>query len=88
MVFFKQFVRMYVSYFLPRVVQRWVPFPLYQVLKLAVTSVMSVIDDCFDFVFFFAADQIWWRMCEIRPVSECLSVGQEEGGVEHVMNTP
>jgi len=40
------------------------------------TPVMSVIDDCFDFIFFSVLDQVRWRAFEVGAVSGGFFVGQ------------
>jgi len=47
---FYHFLGVYVFFWLPCVIGCWVALPLYQVLKLAPTPVVPVIDYCLDFV--------------------------------------
>src|SRR5712671_1506695 len=88
MVFFYQVFGVYVFFWLPRVVRRWITLPLYQVLESALTPVISVIDDRFHFIFFHVFNQVrrWTRV--IGAMGRSFFVRQEERGVEHVMDTP
>jgi hypothetical protein len=60
---------------LPRIVAVWVTFPLNQVLKLALTPGVSVIDDGFYLVFFLTLDEIRWRAREVGAVRVRLDIG-------------
>jgi len=88
MIFFYQVLGVHVFLWLPRVVRRRVALPLYQVLKLTLASIMSVVDNGLDLVLFFIFDQVRRWMREVGSVSSGLSVGQEEGSVKYVMDTP
>jgi hypothetical protein len=57
-------------------------------LELSFTSKVTVIDDGFDFVFFGVLDKVrrWPRV--VVPVFYGLTIGGQEGCVEHVMNGP
>jgi len=49
---------------------------------------MSVIDNGLDLIFLFVFDQVRRWPCEVGTVGRGLSIGQEQRGVEHVMNAP
>jgi len=51
-------------------------------------SMMSMVNDVLNFIFFFASDQIRWRACKVGSMDDCFSVGQKEGCMEHIMNAP
>ena len=57
-------------------------------MELSFTSKVTVIDDGFDFVFFGVLDKVrrWPRV--VVPVFYGLTIGGQEGCVEHVMNGP
>ena len=53
---FYQVLRVYIFGGLPRIVSRWVSLPFDQILQLAPTPMMSVVDDGLDLVFFLIFD--------------------------------
>src|SRR5712672_671811 len=85
---FYQVVGVYILFWFPHVVRRWIAFPFDQVLKVTPTSVMSVIEDGLNFVFLRAFDQVWWWLLEIGTMSSCLFIWQQEGCVKNVMDPP
>src|SRR5712675_608919 len=87
-VFLYQVFGMHVFLRFPCVVRRWIALPFDQILQTALAPVVSVIDDRLDFVLLRVFDQVRWGSREIRAVSGRFSVGQEKGGVEHIVNTP
>src|SRR5712672_3401817 len=87
-MFFYQVFGVHVLFRLPRVIRRWIALPFYQVLESALMSVMLVIDDCLYFVFLRIFDQIRRWTFEIGTVSSCLLIGQQEGRVEDIVNSP
>ena len=51
----------YLSCWLPRVISIWVAFPVNEILEGTFSSVDSVINDAFYFVFCFSSDKVrWW----------------------------
>jgi len=48
----------------------------------------SVVDNGLDLVLLFTLDQVRWRTREVGSVGSGLSIGQEEGGVEYVVDAP
>jgi len=48
----------------------------------------SVVDDGLNLILLLVFDQIKWRMREVGSVGSGLSIGQEKGGVEYVMDAP
>ena len=51
----------YLSCWLPRVISIWVAFPVNEILEGTFSSVESVINDTFYFVFRFSSDKVrWW----------------------------
>jgi hypothetical protein len=59
---------------LPRIVAVWVTLPLDQVLELALTPGVAVIDDGFYFELFLTLDEIRWWSGEVGTVESCLDV--------------
>jgi len=49
---------------------------------------MSVVDNGLDLVLLLIFNQIRWWMREVGSMGSGLSVRQEKGGMEHVMNAP
>ena len=88
MVFLYQIIRVYVLGGFPRIIRRWIALPFDQILQPALTPVMSVIDNGLDLVFLFTLNQVRWWTHEVGSVGSGLLIGQEEGGVEYVMDAP
>jgi len=49
---------------------------------------MSMIDDGFDLIFLFVVDQVRQRLSEVGSMRGGFFIGQEQGGVEYVVNSP
>jgi len=63
-----------VSWF-PGVVTFGVPFPFDEVLERSGSSMTSVVDDTFHFVFFFSVDKVRWWSGEVRAVHSRFLIG-------------
>jgi len=57
-------------------------------LKLAPTPVIPVIDDGLDFILFFTLDQIRRWPHEVGAMRSSFFIGEQKGGVKHVVNPP
>ena len=58
MVSFDQIFSMYVLRWFPRIIAVWIPFPLDEVLYLALTPKHAVIENGLDLVLLFSIDQV------------------------------
>jgi hypothetical protein len=68
MIFFDQLFGVDAIFRFPRVVAVGISFPLKEVLQLPLSSLVSVIEDGFYFVFVFSPDQLGWRSDKVGPV--------------------
>jgi hypothetical protein len=66
---------MYLVSWFPGVVAFGVPFPFDEVLECSGSSMTSVVNDTFHFVFFFSVDKIRWWSGEVRAVRSCFLIG-------------
>jgi hypothetical protein len=70
----------------PGIVALRVALPFYQILQGFAMPPSPVCMDLFHLVFFCSINQIRGRLCEIRSVCWCFSVGRQETSVKHGMN--
>jgi hypothetical protein len=72
---FKQCGGVHICCGLPRIVTVWVTLPLDQVLELALTPGVTVIDDGLHLEFLLTLDEIRWQSREVGAVGFRLDIG-------------
>ena len=78
----------YLSCWLPRVISIWVAFPMDEILEDTFSSVESVINDIFYFVFRFSSDKVRWWPRVVGAMGLVFMIRGQERGVEDVMDGP
>jgi hypothetical protein len=76
------------SCWFPHVVAFWVSLPFDKVLELSSVSMMSVAPYLLHFIFFFSTDKVRWRPGIVCSMCSCFVIGQQDGGMEHVVDAP
>ncbi len=76
-----------ISWF-PCVVTFRVSFPFYEILEPSGSSVLSVCNDSFHFVFFFSINEVRRWSGEVWTVCSCLVIRSQKGCVKYIMNSP